>query len=159
MLVKNINPTKGILIGISLILIASLLIPATYLQLYSYNRPSYYNQYNYNLNNYRYGYISTPFLYKYNIPLVRLSPHSSYYHQWPSNYVSGYDYTGKTLLHIPNTPDTQGRITYSSRIYPENALMATYYNNPWLLEPRRMNNNQGMIRGVWPSSYSQNYWY
>ncbi|GEM_PF-1682208 len=102
----------------------------------SYNRPSYATQYNYRYN-YGYG----PLSYSQNNPL-RMSG--------AANYVGGYGSVGWNPFLMPSSPDTQGRTTYNSHMYIRNKLDYVYYTNPQLLQPRRMDNHQRYVRGLWP---------
>jgi len=106
---------------------------------YSYNKPSYYAQYNYRYN---YAYNYWPYI-----------PVNAYRGSGAANYVGGYGHHGWSPFLMPGTPDNQGRITYNSHIYIDNKLDYTYYKNPWLLEPRRMNNHQWYARGLWPEKF------
>ena len=103
-------------------------------QAYAYNKPSYYGQYNYRYNQ---GYI----------------PFNTIRGLGAANYVAGYGNNGWSPFLMPGTPDRWGRVTYNSHIYIDNPLDYTYFKNPWLLEPRRMNNHQWMVRGVWPQKF------
>lgn len=111
-------------------LLYSLKFLATQHSLTAYNQPSYYSQYNYRYNyaysNYGYGYGT----YNYR-------PYGPYL--MPST-------TCNSLLGC--------RTNYDSHIYIDNALDYTYYKNPWLLEPRYMDNHQWYARGLWPQRFS-----
>ena len=96
-------------------------------QPYAYNSPSYYGQYNY-----RYNYA---------------------YEYWP--YIPYYAYRSAGPYPMPSTCSSwygYGN-NYNSYIYVHNKLDYTYYMNPWLLEPRRMQNHQWYARGLWPQRF------
>ena len=98
-------------------------------QAYAYNKPSYYEQYNYRYN------------YEYN--------------RYPYNYY-GYQRTWGPLP-MPSTtynPYQGYQTSYNSHIYVRNKLDYVYYTNPDLLQPRRMNsNNLRYTWGTWPMRY------
>jgi hypothetical protein len=115
--------------------------------IYSHSQPSYYSQYNYRYNS---GYISAYNYWPYapiNANVLRSSG--------ASNYVAGYGQTGWSPYLMPGNPDNHGNINYNSHIYVEDPLSYAYYTNPWLLEPRRMNNHQRMYPGLG----AQGFWY
>jgi len=106
---------------------------------YTYNKPSYFGQYN---HRYNHAYEYYPYI-----------PVNAYRSSGAANYVSGYGSHGWNPFLMPTTPDNQGRITYTNHIYIHTKLDYLYYKNPWLLEPRRMWNHQWMIRGLWPQKF------
>lgn len=112
-------------------------------QLFAYNKPSSYGQYNYRYNS---GYMPM----NMNTNAYRISG--------AANYVAGYGNYGWNPFLMPSksyNPLFGWRTNYDSHIYIDNKLDYVYYKNPGLLEPRRMNNHQRYVKGLWP----QNFWY
>jgi len=98
--------------------------------LYNYNQPTYYSQYNLRPN---YGYY-------YN------SLHQPYYGYNNRLYPSGpYPVLSTSCNSIYGC-----KTSYSSYMHVDSALDYAYYTNPWLLEPRYMDNHQRYARGLWP---------
>ena len=106
-------------------------------QSYAYNRPSYATQYNYGYNNYNYGYNQGQNNQRHYLPYVMSNP-------WrvsaAANYVGGYGSYGLSPYLQPGTPDKFGSVNFNGYNYRGDAVSDLYYRNPWLLEPRRMNN-------------------
>ena len=120
--------TQGIILSL-LILISGLGF-----FLYSNSHPSYYGQYNYR-HDYAYGYGDYVYGYGDSLPFFSFS------------------WRRKGPEFMLGTPDNWRKAGCNSYIYVNNALDYAYYTNPWLLEPRRMNNRQWMYRGLWPQQF------
>ncbi|MBU1199024.1 MAG: hypothetical protein KKF46_04260 [Nanoarchaeota archaeon] len=107
-------------------------------QTYSYNRPSYYAQYNY-------GYNSG------NMNSIYSSQYSGIPH---------YAYTGSGALNYVRSNGRYNTIgwgpfvmDHNNHMYVNNALDEAYFRNPGLLEPRRMNNHQRFVTGMYITTF------
>lgn len=141
---KNQLLTQGIILTLLMLFIGALTTLkffANAYPAYAYNQPSYYGQYNYRYN---YAYNSWPYI-----------PVNAFRGSGAANYVGGYGNHGWSPFLMPSTCNSWSGCgnNYNSHIYVEDPLTYTYYKNPWLLEPRRMDNHQWMVRGVWPQKF------
>jgi hypothetical protein len=103
---------------------------------FAHTQPSYYGQYSYGYN----------------------SAYSQYLYHSDSTYGSmrgGPYYQGGPYPMLSTSCNSAYgcRTSYDSQIYVRSALDYTYYKNPWLLEPRYMDNHQRYARGLWPQSF------
>jgi hypothetical protein len=103
-------------------------------QTYSQNKPSYYAQYDYRVNNYY-----------YNRPInLREGYSDNQARRWNAPYLV-YSNSCNTLYGC--------RQVATSHMYVDNALDYAYYKNPELLAPRYMDNHQRYVRGIWPQKF------
>ena len=105
-------------------------------QAYTYNRPSYNNQYNYRYNSFGNNFIMP----------------NAYRTSGAANYVGGYGNYGLSPF-LFGTPSKCGitkckTVSYTSHMYVGNKLDYQYYTHPELFQPRRMSNHQRWVSGV-----------
>lgn len=73
-----------------------------------------------------------------------------------NNYGYNYRHYSPGPYPMPSTscnPFYGCRTSYNSYIYVDNVLDYTYYKNPWLLDPRYMDNHVWYARGLWPQGF------
>jgi hypothetical protein len=104
------------------------------------------NMFSFRSDNSRFGYAYTDYSYNSYNPTI--------YSRYAPIAYDAYRGRGPYLMPSNSYNPLYGyKPNYDSHIYIDNALDYTYYNNPWLLEPRYMSNHMWYARGLWPQGF------